>query len=270
MWLIVDCPKPWNGKIQKSSGFPAIAHETADALMSRCGVGVLGRTGVLGEPSLTCYAFSQPGAAEPNLGLDHVGWVEVHIPLDRTDLLAVLGQADWSQLDFRPATPALYVCTHGSRDSCCGRLGVPVLQAFREQNFPGPVYDCSHLGGHRFAATLLAFPQGRCYGRVDVSDVPKLRAALECGEDIPWLRGQTAYEPGLQIVDAQLKAQTLRVTEKSPTPNGFQLTFEGDSSGTATFTEETVASIQSCADIPAGQAKGSQRIRLQEISLRPE
>jgi hypothetical protein len=64
----------------------------------------------------------------------------------------------------------LLVCTHGSRDGCCGSRGtdlalrlaaVPTLRGIRH-------WRTSHTGGHRFAPTFLLLPQGTSWGFADV------------------------------------------------------------------------------------------------------
>jgi len=77
---------------------------------------------------------------------------------------------------YRQATEnvrEILVCTHGSRDTCCGSFGVPIYQTLREQytaasNGQLRVWRTSHTGGHRFAPTLIDFPQGHYWGRVEV------------------------------------------------------------------------------------------------------
>ncbi len=72
------------------------------------------------------------------------------------------------------ATPTrdIIVCTHGSRDACCGTFGVPIYANLRQLTKDQPdtrVWRSSHLGGHRFAPTLIDFPTGRSWGFVDES-----------------------------------------------------------------------------------------------------
>ncbi|PIG94157.1 sucrase ferredoxin [Gloeocapsopsis sp. IPPAS B-1203] len=71
------------------------------------------------------------------------------------------------------ATPTrdILVCTHGSHDRCCGKYGYPFYrQAAAIVHDLGlanvRVWQSSHFGGHRFAPTILDFPDGRCYGRL--------------------------------------------------------------------------------------------------------
>ena len=44
---------------------------------------------------------------------------------------------------------------------------------------PGETWEIGHIGGHRFAATFLAFPHGLCFGRVPAARGPEIAAALE-------------------------------------------------------------------------------------------
>lgn len=61
----------------------------------------------------------------------------------------------------------LLVCTHGSRDRCCGQLGtimhMELAARIHELPSDGPairVWRTSHTGGHRFAPTGVHFPSG--------------------------------------------------------------------------------------------------------------
>ena len=66
------------------------------------------------------------------------------------------------------------VCTNGRHDPCCAAYGTPVYQALADQAGPDRVWQTTHIGGHRMAATLIAFPQGIVYGHVDPLDVESL------------------------------------------------------------------------------------------------
>lgn len=63
--------------------------------------------------------------------------------------------------DTDPTVQDLLLCTHGTRDRCCGRLGT-LLHLELDGAF-GPnvrVWRTSHTGGHRFAPTGIHFPHG--------------------------------------------------------------------------------------------------------------
>ena len=58
------------------------------------------------------------------------------------------------------------VCTHGRHDLCCALRGRPVAAALAD--LPGwDVWECSHLGGDRFAPNILLLPDGDLFGGLD-------------------------------------------------------------------------------------------------------
>ncbi|HEY0068595.1 MAG TPA: sucrase ferredoxin [Chloroflexia bacterium] len=73
----------------------------------------------------------------------------------------------------------MLVCTHGTRDACCGKFGYPLYDALRHHYAPASegrlrAWRVSHLGGHRFSPTLLDFPGGRYWGRLNAQSVATL------------------------------------------------------------------------------------------------
>lgn len=62
------------------------------------------------------------------------------------------------------------VCTHGSRDVCCGKFGYPVYDLLRRRHARRGdlrVWRSSHIGGHRFAPTLIDYPEARYWGHLE-------------------------------------------------------------------------------------------------------
>lgn len=102
-------------------------------------------------------------------------------------------------------TPMILVCTHGSRDRCCGTLGGAVY-AKGAKSHPEIFWQTSHLGGHRFAPTLLTLPQGMMYGRVSLEDTEELHASLH--NEYPFcvskLRGVPSWPKSVQVAAAQV------------------------------------------------------------------
>jgi uncharacterized tellurite resistance protein B-like protein len=109
----------------------------------------------------------------------------------------------------RLASPLLLVCTHGSRDRCCGSLGVPLAQGLK-----GEVWQVSHLGGHRFAPTLWELPSWKVYGRVDCQ-------AWNLGQRHRFLRGHAAYDPRLQVFEGWLEASREEAPRRLFRRNGY-------------------------------------------------
>ncbi len=101
----------------------------------------------------------------------------------------------------------IVVCTHGRYDQCCAKYGQQVWKQLSESHIEATVLPGSHLGGHRFAATLLDFiPEhpGRMYGRVKADEISTLVDHL--ASKSVWLdryRGRVDLSGRAQVVEAE-------------------------------------------------------------------
>lgn len=96
------------------------------------------------------------------------------------------------------ADPLVAICAHGKHDQCCAVRGRSATAAIAAE-FPEFTWECSHLGGDRFAATMLVLPEGLCYGRVDSTDSAELvRKYLDGRLDNRFLRGRTSLPHPVQ------------------------------------------------------------------------
>jgi hypothetical protein len=94
--------------------------------------------------------------------------------------------------------PLVAICAHGKHDQCCAVRGRSACRAIAVK-YPEFTWECSHLGGDRFAATMLVLPGGLCYGRVDSTDSAELvRLYLEGRLDNRFLRGRTSLPHAVQ------------------------------------------------------------------------
>lgn len=101
--------------------------------------------------------------------------------------------------------PLLMVCTHGRRDRCCALDGRALTQALAAAGEPD-VWECSHLGGHRFAPTALVLPSGYLYGRLDVAAAIAARKAAGVGEVEPALcRGRSTWSAPGQVAELAVR-----------------------------------------------------------------
>jgi hypothetical protein len=103
-----------------------------------------------------------------------------------------------------PDAPILAVCTNSARDACCGIDGRALVASLSDS--PG-VWECSHLGGHRFAPTALLVSHGLVYGRLDVHAA---RTLIDEGPGLStagFLRGRSALPPPAQAAEAHLLAR---------------------------------------------------------------
>lgn len=87
---------------------------------------------------------------------------------DDHDLAALPSALEDSHLASTESPPVLLVCAHAQHDVCCAVRGRPVAQSLTER-WPDLVWECSHVGGDRFAANLVVVPDGVYYGNLDVS-----------------------------------------------------------------------------------------------------
>jgi hypothetical protein len=103
--------------------------------------------------------------------------------------------------------PLLLVCTHGKRDRCCARHGVALMRELEGHPAHDRVWQTSHLGGHRFAATAVAVPSGYCYGRLQPSDAFGLVDAADAGQvlSLALLRGRMGWPEPVQAADIALR-----------------------------------------------------------------
>lgn len=115
--------------------------------------------------------------------------------------------------------PLFLVCTHGTHDKCCGKFGVPVYMEAAKQENGSSIWQCTHVGGHRFAANLLCLPHGIYYGRVREYDVGGLIGDYKNGHiNLKKYRGRSCYSP-----DAQAAEYFLRVNTSISKISGFRL-----------------------------------------------
>lgn len=110
----------------------------------------------------------------------------------------------------------LLVCTNGKHDACCATFGRPLVRALRDSAHADDVWECSHIGGDRFAGNLVILPEGLYFGRCAPADGPSIVDAFDRGLiDLDHYRGRstlgfmaqaaeffTRRELGLDTIDA--------------------------------------------------------------------
>lgn len=124
------------------------------------------------------------------------------------ELDALRGADLWRAPGAQPLrAPLFVVCAHGKRDACCARLGLPTFRALADACPPGAVWQSTHLGGHRFAPTLLVLPWGYCYGRLTPGEARDLPAAFAAGQlaHLHRLRGRCDAAPHVQAAEVALR-----------------------------------------------------------------
>lgn len=122
---------------------------------------------------------------------------------DVTDGLRSLARGDAPDGDVADAPPEVLICSHGTRDRCCGGPGTRLAVEARALLPEVRVRRTSHLGGHRFAPTALVLPEGRMWAYLDTEVLGGIvRHTLPAGEAREFYRGNTALDPWAQTVEA--------------------------------------------------------------------
>ncbi|RZT84539.1 hypothetical protein EV383_1384 [Pseudonocardia sediminis] len=105
--------------------------------------------------------------------------------------------------------PLLLVCAHGRRDVCCAVRGRALAASVVEAESSVDVWECTHLGGHRFAPTALVLPTGYAYGRLDASSAIQASKAAGLGEvEVRDCRGHVGLEPVPQVAEIAVREHT--------------------------------------------------------------
>lgn len=112
------------------------------------------------------------------------------------------------------------VCAQGSRDVCCALRGRPIAAALVEAAGTAAarpddalrdldVWESTHVGGCRFAPSVLVLPTGDMFGALDPGDVVGALRALTSGRiDLAHHRGRCGRPAPVQAV-AHLAAEAL-------------------------------------------------------------
>lgn len=102
--------------------------------------------------------------------------------------------------------PLIAVCTHGRHDACCAERGRPVALALAASRHADAVWECSHIGGDRFAGNVLVLPRGLYYGRVDPGAALMIADALVEGRvDLDHLRGRSDSSMAVQAAEIDVR-----------------------------------------------------------------
>lgn len=196
-WLFVECAGSWGAKAVAESRLPG---EVRDHLAGRHErVQLIRRHGRYerseGAPIRVFAASLDNGDA----GAQRVTTAVLDDPRDLIDL----NPADLTAYD----EPLWFVCTNGKRDICCAEQGRPVAAALADR-WPEATWETSHLGGHRFAATLLALPSGLTLGRLDPVSAVKACEEVTTGL-VPGLltRGHAGRPAEVQYAETHLRTE---------------------------------------------------------------
>lgn len=190
-WLLLELCGAWG---------PAAFLQSPACVEPALGLAIVRRAEAAG---MRIVAIRRPGrrpqqrrwrwfVATSDVGREALVGGEVDSPQDYLDL-------DLDGADGVPVSaPLVAVCAHGKHDQCCAVRGRAAAARIAAAH-PEATWECSHLGGDRFAATMLILPEGLCYGRVDATDGAALVDLYREGKlDNRFLRGRTSVPHAVQ------------------------------------------------------------------------
>jgi hypothetical protein len=119
------------------------------------------------------------------------------------------------------------VCTNGKRDLCCAVRGRPVAAAIAAAT-DWETWECSHLGGHRFAATMMLLPSGDMFGWLDSGSALEVLQRYDAGQCVlTHYRGRAGQPRPVQaalftvaVRLGEFRRDALRVASARPTGTG--------------------------------------------------
>jgi hypothetical protein len=212
-WVALEQPGPWGRSAATESHLdPALGAELERRI---AGTGVRlalirrpGRHPDLRSAKPRQVLISGTGAGASAGG---TSWLERGSVASAAELLdldfAAIGAGHAPGVGARVDQPVALVCTNARRDRCCAVLGRPLATALAATH-PGRVWECTHLGGHRFAPTAVVLPHGLVYGRLSLpTGVAVLAAAQRDEVVLDHLRGRSCWHPAGQAAEVAVRTR---------------------------------------------------------------
>jgi len=188
-WLLLEHPGPWRVDAVAGSGIEPDVLSAVTSSAARTGTRVL----LVRRPGRG--TGSRPRRWQ--LVDVHAGTVSGHWGQDSN----LFGAA--SAMQSPPSAgglrqPIILVCAHGVHDACCAIRGRPVA-AVLAKRWPDEVWECSHVGGDRFAPNVVVLPDGFYYGNLTpATAVETVQAHLLGAIRTENLRGMAGQSPAIQ------------------------------------------------------------------------
>lgn len=236
VWILLEYRQLWQAKATSDNTLPVSVKTWLDEQLGA----VNGRLQFIRQlpyqQRYRCFV-AVPDAQHPRLYRFDFAEYEELLNLDMPALVANATQYK----PYLTSAPLFLVCTNGKRDRCCAKFGTALYQAFTDV-VETAVWQTTHLGGHRFAPTLMSFPEGVCYGQVTVEDIPQLLTAQQNSDIyLPRLRGRVIYDAVTQVAEYYLCQENNQasltafqhISTHSPTKNEWIVEFQN------TTTEQT-------------------------------
>jgi hypothetical protein len=188
-WLLLEHPGPWRTDAIAGAGIdPGVLATLVHKAGSTTRILLIRRPGRIDRRAARRWILT---------ALDSTTitgrWREDHDLLEAADALTA-----GSPRQDETSQPLILVCTHGVHDVCCALRGRPVALELAAR-WPDLVWECSHIGGDRFAPNVVLLPDGFYYGNLDpASAIRTVEAHLAGTVLTDRLRGMAGFLPPVQ------------------------------------------------------------------------
>ena len=198
-FVLAELPLPWPAKIEDHPLLAGPQRPDAGLGTTRVlGIRRAAEAGSATTSKLLVYSRT-PGAP-----FDGFRGFEADVPNEQlAERLKSVLQGDSSGLRPVDATQDVLLCTHGSRDRCCGQAG-SLLFLELAGRLPAGVrlWRTSHTGGHRFAPTGVSFPDGLTWAFLDAHLLAGIvDRSIDPAELHSHLRGCAGFDGPDQVAD---------------------------------------------------------------------
>ncbi|MEM7129866.1 MAG: sucrase ferredoxin [Chloroflexota bacterium] len=197
--LLLEFNGAWNGKAVANNDLPeSIKVWVQDQQNAVEGLRPLWIKRATPSQEKTLY-IGVTDRAVPRLYRIHFQAYEELLSLDVAALLR--GETDHQPVKER----VVAVCTNGKHDLCCAKFGLPIYQALEAESDIS-AWQCTHIGGHRYAATAVVLPTGVTYGYLTPENIGEVAQAIR--DDtiyLPCYRGSAAYSGAVNAAEYFLR-----------------------------------------------------------------
>ncbi|MHB2015789.1 MAG: sucrase ferredoxin [Candidatus Xenobia bacterium] len=200
-WVLIELPEPWGPKAVEES---SLSREVKLALKRAAGSS--GRLTAIKQPGRDAAPYHLfIGMSKPTGSWLHRFTIERYEDALSFDFDAAFAGTHPNR---HPVVhPLFLVCTNGKRDTCCARYGVPIYDEMIGR-VGEAVWQCSHVGGHRFSGNVGWFPHGMWFGRIRDDNVHILLESCAMGEvQLSTWRGRSCYREPVQAAEYFVREQ---------------------------------------------------------------
>ena len=200
-WLVMEHPGPWPANEDDTDLPPGVSEFMVRARKLKVRPQLIRRTrGRRRSPHQVYLGFSGP---QPWLRGAEGGDLRDLLDLDLEAIAAGIHGGFGAPVRDR----ILLICAHGRHDACCAHSGRPAADALARE-LGDAIWETTHLGGHRFAATTVTLPEATYHGALNAENAPAVGLASLRGEVVlPHYRGRAGLPGAAQSAEWFARAE---------------------------------------------------------------